>query len=176
MRRPMPKRRRTIEIYFVLYIAALVMLLPSKNTSNLHNSTKLWDDLFKQSFTLHPEKTVLNCRLIADSSGNRIVSLDSSNLIVYTGNVKDVQYEFTVEDQSLRQKLTLVSNQPSINRSFLLYPASEQNGIEFRWHPPEHNRMNRNFVVHVKATASPQPLLPNDSIQRMIDAAGARIT
>ncbi len=176
MKRATPKRRRTIEIYFVLYIAALVMLLPSKNTNNSHTATKLWDDLFKQSFTLHPEKSVLNCRLIADSTGNRIVSLDSSNLIIYSGNVKDVQYEFTVEDQSLRQKLTLVSNQPPISRSFLLFPSSEQNGIEFRWHPPEHNRMNRSFVVHVKATASPQPLLPNDSIQRMIDAAGARIT
>jgi hypothetical protein len=176
MKRATPKRRRSIEIYFVLYIAALVMLLPSKNAPNSHNASKNWEELFRQSFALLPEKTVLNCRLIADSSGNRIVSIDSSNLIAWTGNVKDVQYECTVEDQLLHQKLTLVSNQPTANLLFRLNELQNRRALEFRWHPPEHDRMNRSFIVRIKATASPKPLLPNDSLQRMIDAAGARIT
>ncbi len=174
MKRALPKRRRTIEIYFVLYIAALVMLLPSKTPHDSHTSSKILMDLFRQSFTLQPEKTVLNARLIADSSGNRILSLDSTNLIVYSGNVKDVQYECTVEDQSLRQKLILVSNQPSVNTLFRLNDFPSRQAIEFRWHPPEHNRMNRSFVVRIKATASPR--LQNDSLQQIIEATGARIT
>lgn len=170
----MPKRRRTIEIYFVLYIAALVMLLPGKNNNGSHNSGKQWSELFRQTFTLQPEKATLTCRLIADSLGNRIVSMDSSNLIVCSGNVKDIQYECTVEDQSLRQKLTLISNLPSENKLFRLTPIPNRQAVEFRWHPPEHNKMNRSFIVKIKATASPQ--VQNDSIQKMIEATGARIT
>ena len=87
MKRAPTKRRRMIEIYFVLYIAALVMLLPSKNSSNQHLKNDILDEIFRQSFTLLPEKTVLNCRIFTDSTGSHILAFDSSNVIVCTVNV-----------------------------------------------------------------------------------------
>ncbi|MFN8358568.1 MAG: hypothetical protein U0264_01515 [Candidatus Kapaibacterium sp.] len=177
MKRTPTKRRRMIEIYFVLYIAALVMLLPSKKDERLPEvNAELLAAIFRQSFTLVPEKTVLNCRLLADSAGYTVLSIDSTNQILCTGNVKDVQYECVIIDQSLKQSLTLVSSQPSQNQLFTITNVAGKPAVEFKWSPPVHERMNRSFLVKVRANAAPNPVNGNDSLERLINAAGARLT
>jgi len=177
MNRATTKRRRMIEIYFVLYIAALVMLLPSKKDDHQPQiNAELLAAIFRQSFTLSPEKTVLNCRLLADSSGYSILSLDSTNLIVCTGNVKDVQYECVIVDQSLQQSLRLVASQPSPTQLFTLANVAGKLAVEFKWTPPPHERINRSFLVKVIASAAPNAVNGNDSLERLMNAAGARLT
>ncbi|MBK9249329.1 MAG: hypothetical protein IPM69_14755, partial [Ignavibacteria bacterium] len=177
MKRATTKRRRMIEIYFVLYIAALVMLLPSKK-DDIHpqDNSELLAAIIRQSFTLLPDKTVLNCRLISDSTGNRILSIDSTNLIMCTGNVRDVQYECIVIDQSLRQSLTLVSSQPSPTQLFSLSNVEGKSAVEFKWMPPLNQHINRSFIVRVKANASPRTSQENDTLERMMNSAGVRLT
>ncbi len=177
MKRRSTKRRRMIEIYFVLYIAALVMLLPSKRNDLLPEANaELLAAIFRQSFTLVPEKTVLNCRLLADSSGYTLLSIDSTNQIICTGNVRDVQFECEIIDQSLKQSLKLVSSQQSQNQLFTLKNIAGKSAVEFKWMPPTHERMNRSFLVRVRANATPNSLNGNDSLERLINAAGARLT
>ncbi len=177
MKRTPTKRRRMIEIYFVLYIAALVMLLPSKKDDQLPEANaELLAAIFRQSFTLVPEKTVLNCRLIADSTGYSIVSLDSTNQILCTGNVKDVQFECVIVDLSLNHSLKLIASQPTRNQLFTLENVAGKQAVNFKWIPPPFERANRSFLVRVKANAAPNIVHGNDSLERMMNAAGARLT
>ncbi|MBM2815909.1 MAG: hypothetical protein HW421_2671 [Ignavibacteria bacterium] len=152
MRQLFIRRKRVVEIYFVLYLAALILLLP--DTHPYTNSSQSPSNKIQTlPFNLYPNKNVLTCRMVMDSAGYRILSIDSINTIYFAGNVSDVKFEFTVEDQSLNQRLTLKSEGQTHSKYFRLEERSEQQAANFIWKPPLNEKINKTYLVKVVATA-----------------------
>ncbi|TAL71056.1 MAG: hypothetical protein EPN82_00105 [Bacteroidetes bacterium] len=153
--------RKSIEIYFVLYLAALIFLLPSpeddKKKADENNSK-----VFQIPFSIQPEKTTLNCRLILDSSGIKIMSIDSMNTVIYFGDVEKVDFEFTIEDPMLRQKLFLKNEADTSNPYFRFVDNKESQSAVFFWSPPIFERANKTYNVIVTAYAT----LKDESIEK----------
>jgi len=147
------KRRRTVEIYFVLYLAALVFLLPDKRDIDRYFLNNLGTPIFQPMFTLLPEKTTLTCRAIFDSTGPKILALDSINTIFYSGDVENVNFEFEIEDQTLRQSIKLTSNKNPSTKLFKYFEHKDQQAATFQWSPSLHERVSKTFLVRVIATA-----------------------
>ncbi|MBI5325923.1 MAG: hypothetical protein HZB41_11740 [Ignavibacteriae bacterium] len=145
--------RKTIEIYFVLYLAALIFLLPSPEDDK-KNSDENNSKVFQIPFSIQPEKTTLNCRLILDSSGVRIMSIDSMNTVIYFGDVENVDFEFTIEDPLLRQKLFLKNEEDTSNPYFRFVANKKSQSAVFFWSPPIFERANKTYNVTVTAVAS----------------------
>ncbi|MDQ1265533.1 MAG: hypothetical protein QG635_684 [Bacteroidota bacterium] len=150
------KRIRHVEIYFVLYLAALIFILPDTKDNGVSAEDSKRNPILQLPFRLIPEKNILNCRLIYDSSGAKIIAIDSVNAIYYTGDVDEVQFEFEVEDQSLNQNILIKSGAESRNRYFRIQEKHEQQAAFFYWSPPLHEKINKTYLVHVKATAKPK--------------------
>ncbi|MCL5991322.1 MAG: hypothetical protein M1419_04395 [Bacteroidetes bacterium] len=147
------KYRKSIEIYFVLYLAALIFLLPSPEDDNKKPDERN-SKVFQIPFTIQPEKTTLNCRLLLDSSGIKIVSMDSVNTVIYFGEVENVDFEFTIEDPLLRQKLLLKDEEDTTNPYFRFVENKKSQSALFFWTPPIYERANKTYNVIVTASAS----------------------
>ena len=144
--------RKSIEIYFVLYLAALIFLLPSPEDDKKKPDEKN-SKVYQIPFTIQPEKTTLNCRLLLDSSGVKIVSMDSVNTVIYFGDVENVDFEFTIEDPLLRQKLFLKNEGDTTNPYFRFVDNKESQSALFFWNPPIYERANKTYNVIVTAYA-----------------------
>ncbi len=165
--------RRTVEIYFVLYLAAMLLLLPDESSTQSGAGTAgLVSALLQTNFSIVPEKNYLTARLRRDASGTAILTVDSVNTIAALGNVRDVRYEFYIEDRSLGETLRLTSTAPSPTRIFTVLhdPASES--ATFVWRPRENEPQSRTFTVRVVAKA--KPVVPpnirsNEQLRRQLE-------
>jgi len=161
-----PNRRRFIDIYFILYLTALVILISDKDKSieNHPVSTSLPNIEFP--FRIKAEKPLLICKLIVDDKGDQQILIDSINYILDYGEVKDVQYEFVVEDAEQRLRLNLNNNNSSTN-TFFSYTHNPSNRIAiFEWFPNINdlsNYLNKSFNVYVTASALPIKELESNS-------------
>lgn len=150
-----PKRRRRVEIYFVLYLCALVLLLPEREAL-FTDPTALDRIEALTSFQLQPEKTTLVCRVVHDSNNTyRFTELDTSNLIRVHGNVEDVRFEYVIEDLSARQTVTMQARGTSGSAMFAMVDRPDMRGAEFRWRPPVSNLMGNTLLVRVIGSATP---------------------
>jgi hypothetical protein len=147
------RKKRIIEIYFVLYLAALILLIPSKKDEHINNINDSGNKVFQLPFSLKSEKTALNAMFNVDSSGIKIISIDSLNTIYYTGNVKNVKFEFEVEDKSLRQNYILNSENKAQSKFFQFVENTDYQSATFKWLPPLNEIKNRTFLVTVTAKA-----------------------
>jgi hypothetical protein len=151
------RKRRTVEIYFVLYLAALLFLLPSPKDHKGNSDFQSKDSsIIKQPFSLIPIKTTLNCRLMLDSNSVRILSLDSVNTIFYTGDVEDVKFEFVVEDQSRRLVQPINMDLGARSKNFWVEEHKDWQAVSFYWSPPLFEKENKTYLVTVYATATPK--------------------
>ncbi|GAB1430785.1 hypothetical protein MASR2M18_16190 [Ignavibacteria bacterium] len=170
------KRRRYVELYFILYLAALILLLPDKRQKTMDSDSVL-TALFQQSFTLQPEKTVLSARIVVDSAGAKIIAPDTANLIVFTGNIRDAHYQFLIEDPALGQTLRLSSDSASPAPMFRIEQRDDLRAIKFIWKPAATAGMrSRSYSVRVIATATPVAPPGNIALEQMIADAGTRLT
>lgn len=143
------KYRRTIEIYFVLYLAALIFLIPTKQEQQEEQQNNNWDT----PFTIKLEKSALFCRLSIDTIPE-ILFIDSLNTIYFAGDVQNIQYEVVIEDQVYKNKLKLVSNLDNKNVYFRLIDNLPQKIAYFYWKPPTFDKINKSYVVYVYARAT----------------------
>ena len=146
------RKKRLVEIYFILYLSALLFLLPDakeKNPEGIGTGIQI----YQPSFVLLPEKNTLICRVAMDSTGPKIISLDSINTIFYTGDVEDVFFEFIVEDQSLHNSIRLTSDKRPNSKFFKFEQDDRRHAATFKWHPPLHEISSKTYVVKVIATA-----------------------
>ncbi|HYF03373.1 MAG TPA: hypothetical protein VEC36_08350, partial [Patescibacteria group bacterium] len=152
------RRRRSVDVYFVLYLAALILLLPNvKDEPKAESGTEFLNYLRELTdFTIQPEKTILTYQIERDSLRIKIISLDSTNAIFYSGDVEDVHYEFFVEDETLRQTLRLASDKPAPTNVFKISDRPEDRAAVFSWRPPANQKSNRFLRVRVRATARPK--------------------
>lgn len=169
-----PRRpRRRIEIYFVLYLVALVLLLPDKNTSD---GLRPASDVLKElRLDMQPERVRLECVLIRDSAGSfRLRSLDSMNVIRYTGEVADIHVRARIEDVETGQILTIEEGDNS-TRLFTLAHQPERQAVLFRWNPDITSVTPRTFRVTVYGSAAPPGVRGPNSGDGDIIPAGLRI-
>ena len=166
------KRRRGAEIYFVLYLSALILLLPGKQEKKQHNALEAITTIFEQSFSLLPEKNTLLCKMTSDSVGMPVLQLDTSNILLITGNVQDVALECIVEDQDKGQVVQVGSNPGS---NFTIEYDSVKQLVFFSWHPPTSMLTTLNesktYAVTVKAKAKPLISGNNPELQQLLRAS-----
>ena len=163
------KKRRGAEIYFVLYLSALILLLPGKQEDKTDNALATITSIFQQSFSLLPEKNTLLCKMTADSTGMPVLQLDTSNIMLITGNVQDVSLECIVEDQDKRS-IVQVGSTPGSN--FTITYDSLKQLVFFSWHPPSSMLTSLNesktYAVTVKAKAKPLISGKNPDLQQLL--------
>jgi len=152
------KKRRLVEIYFILYLSALLFLLPDGKKDNV-DGIGTGIQIYQPSFNLIPEKNTLICRVVLDSAGPRIMYLDSVNTIFYTGDVEDVNFEFTVEDQTINSSFTLSSNENTQNKFFSFTQNDDRHAAQFRWSPPLQEISSKTYVVKISAIAKKKSIV-----------------
>jgi hypothetical protein len=181
-RRTVSKRRilstrRQIEVYFILYLAAILFLLPNKREQSPDSDPNLVLKVLSSRFFIAPEKLTLNCQIQTIGSTTSIVQLDSVNTITFSGDYTNVHYEFFVEDALLRQNVVAMSARKSIAGAFRMEEDDRRGVATFFWTPDLRDRRSRTFTVRVVATARPvvpatitDPTL-RQKLQAMIDDA-----
>lgn len=147
------RKRRIVEIYFILYLAALVFILPESSfrPKNISGNEVLGD--FESGFILIPEKSSLVCNVIVEANGYRITKLDSTNVIFYTGDFEDIQFEFTIEEQATNRTVTLRPDKNYSAKYFRVVEVPEKKAAIFYWQPQYLENFNSTYLVKVVATA-----------------------
>jgi len=149
------KRKKGVEIYFVLYLMALMLIIPAKNS---HNPDDIANDtnVFQFPFTLKPVGTVLNAKILLSGDSTKIISIDSLNTIYYTGEVSDIDFDFIVKDLSVNQQLVLNINKKSSTRYFKITEDKAHKAAIFYWKPPTNDPRDKTYLVVVKARVKPK--------------------
>lgn len=158
----MKEKRRTVEIYFVLYLAALIFILP--DGEKRENSPRREESFTSVAadMTLRAAKSALYCRIRLTENGPRLISLDSTNTIFYSGELEDVDYEFTIEDRSGSGRLALNTDDKSSTNFFAVEKNPDNSSATFKWRPPIFDKRNKSYLVEVTARGK-RPLEEGDS-------------
>lgn len=169
-------KRRGSEIYFVLYLAALILLLPGKKPDKSSEAIDAITALFQQSFSLLPEKNSLLSRITTDETGASILQLDTSNVLLLTGNIRDVSFECIVEDQQNDKVIQVASKE---GEHFSIAYDSTKKLVFFSWHPPISMLASLNksisYVVTVRAKAKPFISGKNPELQQLLRSTEATL-
>ncbi len=140
--------KRTIEIYFILYLAALVLLIPDLEQKSIPTGEQ--SNIDYNIFKIYPDKTILNAKITLDSSGSKVADLDSLNLIYYTGDVSSIDISFQITNKKLGQFINVSNNDN--NFDFIKFKVvPDISAYAFWWHPPILDK--RNYILDVKAKA-----------------------
>lgn len=170
------RRRRSIEIYFVLYLASLILLLPEHNEQDPIKTTKDLQGLLSQAFRVEVEKPSMNCIFQQDSAGVRIFELDTSNIFSFTGNVADIEYEIVVSDPTSGASVRLSRENPVAGTAFALSNVpGQRNTIRFRWLSPQ--RFSESKSLYGKIIAHATPNFPQEKKENaeFVKLAGLRL-
>ena len=170
------RNRNVSEIYFVLYLAALILLLPGKNEKKSNQAIEAITSLFQQSFSILPEKNSLLSRMSIDSAGMPVLQLDTSNVMLITGNVKDLQLECFIEDQDVGE---IVKIENKRGEHFSLSYDSTKKLAFFSWRPSKSFLINagtsKNYVVTIKAAAKPNIGMENPELRNLMNSSEAML-
>lgn len=149
---PLRKRRR-VEMYFVLYLVALVLLMPDR----MENEASFVDTqaIFNARLEFSPDRMRLTCRLRRDSADQlQLVSLDSLNVIRYTGTVTDLDVSARIEEVETGQVLTVQpGNSPT--PLFDLEHQPQRSAVVFRWNPSLDRAAARTYRVTISGSGIP---------------------
>ncbi len=169
-----PPRRRRVEIYFVLYLVALVLLMPDSGERPAANGVQT--AIADARLDLAPDRLKLVCKLQRDSVlAVRINYLDSVNTIRYSGAVTDVKISARIEDQTSGQVITILPNETA-TPLFSLEHQPTRNAVVFRWHPDVSDGVARTFRVTIMGDGSPLATHSANSTDSDVLPAGLRIT
>ncbi len=145
------RKKRIIEIYFVLYLAALILLIPGRDSTN---DNKKNNQLLQIPFSIKLEKQSLNARFLLDSNGIKKVKIDSINNIFFTGNIKKIEYKFIIEDIQSKQNVTLDQSDSNQSQVFSFKYFDDNKIAQFKWIPNVVDRRSKNYAVTVIANAT----------------------
>jgi len=144
------RKKRIIEIYFVLYLAALILLIPGKEQNDKPKNDN--NKIFQIPFSLKAEKTSLNAYYKIDSLGIRTIIKDTVNNIYYTGNVSDVNYTITIKDISSNQNYKITESNNNFN-IFNYEKNNKDNSLIFKWKPDLKDRKSKSYNITITAKA-----------------------
>lgn len=143
-------KRKSVEIYFVLYLAALLFLLPDKKeTLPQKEDNKSYID-----FSIYPEKTNLNALFVLDKDGSRIIQLDSLNSIYANSKFENISYNYTIIDPLTNQTMEL--NEASNHEIYKIHNDRENSSSKFIWKPEYTINNNHSYIVAVSAIVHPK--------------------
>lgn len=138
-------RKPKIEVYFILYLAALILLLPEDKDKDPYV-----DNSPTYSAYLQAEKTVLNCKLAIHNNRLEVVSLDSINNIVFFGDVYKVNYNVTLETTN-KQGISKEIQSTAQNHFFSFRQNSKD--LMFKWNPELIRQIPATYTVKVAANS-----------------------
>jgi hypothetical protein len=138
-------KNRRIEIYFVLYLAAIIFLLPDKGEYEKGDNEGV--TVLQGPFSLQPVKTSLTCRFETDTSGQKIILLDSTNTIIITGKYEDLEFSYLVEDLITKQRQNISRN----SKYFKFEENLSKGELKFIWEPYLKDNKSKTYVVKVRA-------------------------
>ncbi|MFN5310107.1 MAG: hypothetical protein ACK5C0_11700 [Candidatus Kapaibacterium sp.] len=169
-------RRPFVEIYFVLYLSALVLLLPDGPTEQSKDNADILSAVLQQSFNAIPEQPVLNCIIDAENTNN-IIHFDSLNHILFGGSIKDLEYEAIIEDLMTSEQLVLVKDRISPSPMFSLQYIQASQTARFSWKPPlQFDKKDHSFIVKIRASATPTSFNGNIALDKMMQESGTKVT
>jgi hypothetical protein len=152
------KARHPVEIYFVLYISAMLLLLTEPSSEVLSDEQgEFLTALYDNDFFLRAENNVMTVQFRPSVDSMEVVLADTLNRILYFGNVTDVQYTVQIEDMSFRTSVAV--NQKSENPevgTFTIDTVGQSGTLLFRWKPSKARQVVSQYRVTVKATALPE--------------------
>jgi hypothetical protein len=146
-----PPRRRRVEIYFVLYLAALVLLMPDGSE---RDPEPTGDPTELARLDLQPDRVRLQCLLARDSlSGYVVRSVDSVNVIRYAGNVTGIRLHAVIEDVETGARTEV--DEGATSDLFVLDHDAARGAARFTWRPTKLEPVDRTFRVTLTATGTP---------------------
>jgi len=147
------KRRKSVEIYFVLYLVALVLLMPDRKDQLLDGSSISASQL---RIELFPEKVRLESSIERDSLGpSTITSADTVNVVRYSPALSRLRVVATIEDVENGQTLTIDDATPESSRFASIRVVPERSLIRFSWSPLLASMSSKTFRVTLQATGVP---------------------
>jgi hypothetical protein len=115
-------------------------------------------------------------KITTDSTGASILQLDTSNVLLLTGNVSDISFECIVEDQNNDEVIQVASKE---GEHFSIVYDSTKKLVFFSWHPPISmlSSLNKSlsYVVTVKAKAKPFISGKNPELQQLLRSTDATL-
>ena len=150
MRKPF-KRKRIIEIYFVLYLMALILILPGhKDDGGVVDDTSS-SNIFDYPYSLKPISNILNAKVLITPDTVEILSMDSINTIYYTGDIDKIDFEFFIKDLSINNQMRLGISKKSSNKYFRIREDLKRQAAIFSWMPPTNDPTDKTYLVTVNA-------------------------
>ena len=147
------KRRKSVEIYFVLYLVALVLLMPDRDMG-LGNAGA---DAGQKRIELYPEKIRLECKIERDSGGPiNVLSNDTINTIRYSPALSAMRVRATIEDIETGQILSIDDSSSNGAQFASLTAVPERGIITFAWRPPVTTMTSKTFRVTLQVSGIPQ--------------------
>ncbi len=143
-------KHRGVEIYFILYLAALMLLLPNSKNE------KTGEELVEKDapFTVLTDKNSLNCRIVKDSLGYRVVSIDTTNRIFIKGNPENVKLDFIIEEKYSDRSLVLSPDSLEQTKLFSIEWNNEEKSALFHWRPKLYPPENKSYIVKIDASGT----------------------
>jgi hypothetical protein len=160
---PFPSRRRkvSVEVYFVLYLSAIVLLLGTSTTKRDDREAELEEaivQLLAPDFRVDAERAALLYRFIpagyaGDTSGVQL-NRDSINTIRARGSFSEVEFSIVgIQDTASGQQLPLQS--ATLTRQ-------GDRAVAFTWRP---RQTTENAVYRVTVAAVAIPLPPSNTMR-----------
>ncbi len=154
------QRRYGVELYFVLYLTALLLLLPDHPATESPDLEPLFYTLIRNSFDLVPDKNPVVLQLQRTAAGWRVQSGDSTNQIGVLGNVEILDINcipYQVESQGQLVRFTRSAS----SLPFSLFPDTLLRRILFVLHPSQQSQLEpATFRILLSVTAKPRITLP----------------
>ena len=139
------KKRTKVEIYFILYLAALILILPDSKKSN--NET---DSSTEIELRLVPERTVLNLRLLKKDGRNNIVRFDSLNKVFFDGEYDNIDFTYTISDVN-RGETVEINELNNSKEQFQISENFQDKYINFKWNLDFNFDYNSTYLVKLTA-------------------------
>ncbi len=158
------RQRRRVEIYFVLYLLALVLLMPDRpgETATPDESAAA------MRIDLIPERVRLTCEVKRDSSGGvQLLRMDSVNVIRYTPELSNVSVRAIIEDVSSGQTLTVEPGSTAARRFAGIRHDPARSAFVFTWSPLLDASTSKTFRVTLQASGVPVNGVATDALQAM---------
>ncbi len=137
------KYRGFNEIYFVLYLTAIILLLPE--------GKKYVEDYIvtdQSSAYIKSEKSSLNVRLKIKDGKSVILTADTVNVIYPVGKIDSVKYNFKLISNNV-SNVIYNSDKKIVKNAFQIIENNE--GLaRFEWFPQNIKTLNKNFEVIVE--------------------------
>lgn len=140
------KVRKNVEIYFILYLIALVLLLPDKKVPDGFQSNGSANNA-----PILLEKNTLTFRFEIENERMIIRAFDSINTLYIPSGISNKDIQFIVEDAYTSEKILFTTVTNNYSSVFSVKKIEDENKVLFQWKPIiEKNVRSRTLTVKIQ--------------------------